>query len=71
MSISYTPADSIFFIINQLLMIQPVILTVGRKVGGRLSADDKSTDYLICNVYPQGLPCAQGDPSLIHADRNA
>lgn len=31
--------------INQLLMIQPVILTVGRKIGGRLSVDDKSTDF--------------------------
>lgn len=25
-------------------MIQSVILTVGRKVGGQLSVDDKSTD---------------------------
>lgn len=71
LSISYTLADSTFLIINQLLMIQPVILTVVRKVGGWLSLDDKSPDILICNIYPQGLPCAQWDPYLFHADRNA
>lgn len=69
--ISYTLADSTFLIINQLLMIQPVTLTVGRKVVGQLSLNDKSTDFSICTIYPQGLLCAQWRPYLVHADRNA
>lgn len=69
--ISYALADSTFLIINQLLMIQPVTLSVGRKVVGQLSLNDKSTDFSICTIYPQGLPCAQWGPYLLHADRNA
>lgn len=52
-------------------MIQPVTLTVGAKVVGKLSLDDKSTDFLIYIIYPQGLPCAQWDLYLFHADRVA
>lgn len=59
-----------FFTVNQL-MIQPVTLTVGRKVVGRLSRDDKPTDFSIWTIYPQRLPCARWDPSLLHAERNA
>lgn len=43
--ISYTLADSTFLITNQLLMIQPVILAGGRKVGAQLLLDDKSIDF--------------------------
>lgn len=52
-------------------MIQPGTLAVGRKVVGQLSLNDKSTDFSICTIYPQGLPCAQWDPHLFRADRNA
>ena len=60
MPIYYTLADSFsfFFTVNQL-MIQPVTLTVGRKVVGRLSLNDKPTDFSIWTIYPQKLPCAQ------------
>lgn len=72
MPIFYILADSFFFFftVNQL-MIQPVTLTVGRKVVGRLSRDDKPTDFSIWTIYPQRLPCARWDPSLLHAERNA
>ena len=59
-----------FFTVNQL-MIQPETLTVGRKLVGRLSLDDKPTDFSIWTIYPQKLPCAQWDPYLLHAERNA
>lgn len=45
MPISYTLEDSTFLIINQLLMIQPVTLTVGKEVVGQLWLNDKSTDF--------------------------
>lgn len=52
----YSVYESVYFLhlnrfhlfkkyIYQLLMIQPVIPTVGRKVGRRLWADDKLTDF--------------------------
>lgn len=71
MPICYTLADSFFFFTVNQLMIQPVTLTVGRKVVGRLSLNDKPTDFSIWTIYPQKLPCAQWDPYLLHAERNA
>lgn len=60
-SIFYTLADSTFLITNQLLMIHPVILAGGRKVGGQLLLDDKSTDFRYVPLIHKDYPVPSGN----------